>query len=88
LFEFEKWRPRFAEKQVKTIVLEVTPQKRSGKVARQLFGQVWENLGKNPLHPQKFACSYTYATQHSRATVLIIQQTASSSKNITLLNSQ
>jgi len=25
------------------------------------FGQVWENLGKNPSHPQKFACSYTYA---------------------------
>jgi len=40
--------------------LEVTPQKWSVKVARRLFGQVWENLGKNPLHPQKFACSYTY----------------------------
>jgi len=25
------------------------------------FGQVWGNLGKNPSHPQKFACSYTYA---------------------------
>jgi len=24
------------------------------------FGQVYGNLGKNPLHPQKFACSYTY----------------------------
>ena len=24
------------------------------------FGQVWENSGKNPLHPQKFGCSYTY----------------------------
>jgi len=46
---------------VKTIVLEVIPQKLSGKVARQLFGQVWENLGKNPLHSQTFACSYTYA---------------------------
>ena len=65
LFEFEKWRPRFAEKQVKTIVLEVTPQKRSAKAARQLFGQVWENLGKNPLRPQKFACSYTYACRLS-----------------------
>jgi len=42
--------------------LEVTPQKRSAKVARQLFVQVWENLGKNPLHPHTFACSYTYAT--------------------------
>jgi len=37
---FEKWRPRFAEKQVKTIFLEVTPQKRSAKVARQRLGQV------------------------------------------------
>jgi len=25
------------------------------------FGQVWQNSGKNPSHPQKFACSYTYA---------------------------
>jgi len=24
------------------------------------LGQVWENSGKNPSHPQKFACSYTY----------------------------
>jgi len=23
------------------------------------FGQVWENSGKNPFHPQTFACSYT-----------------------------
>jgi len=52
LFDFHKWRPRFAEKQVKTIFLEVTPQKRFSKVARQLFGQVWEILGKNPLHPK------------------------------------
>jgi len=57
LFDYEKWRPRFAEKQVKTIFLEVTPQKRSAKAARQLFGKVWENLGKKFLHPQKFACS-------------------------------
>ena len=41
----------------------VTPQKRSAKVARQLFWQVWENLGKNPLHPQEFACSYTYVSK-------------------------
>jgi len=26
----------------------------------ELFGQVWENSGKNPSHPQKFAYSYTY----------------------------
>jgi len=25
-----------------------------------VFRQVWGNLGKNLLHPQKFACSYTY----------------------------
>jgi len=31
-----------------------------GKVAQKRFAQVWENLGKNPSHPQKFACSYTY----------------------------
>ena len=37
-------------------------QKRVGKFA-QLFGQVWENLGNNPLHAQKFPCSYTYASQ-------------------------
>jgi len=28
--------------------------------AQKLFGQVWGNSGKNPSHPQKFACSYTY----------------------------
>jgi len=28
--------------------------------ATSLFGQVWENSGKNPAHPQKFACSYAY----------------------------
>jgi len=37
-------------------------KKRSAKVARQLLGQVWENLGKNLLQPKKFACSYTYGS--------------------------
>jgi len=37
----------------------------STKVAQQLFGQVWRNSGKNPLHPQIFASSYTYATHYS-----------------------
>jgi len=32
------------------------------KVVHNFFGQVWENLGKNPSHPQKFACSYTYVS--------------------------
>jgi len=31
--------------------------KRSVKFTQQLFGEVWEYLGKNPLHPQKIACS-------------------------------
>ena len=59
LCDFKKWRPSFAEKQAKTIFWGHT-KKRLAKVARQLFGQVWENLGKNPLHPQKAACSWTY----------------------------
>jgi len=33
-------------------------KKQYAKVGRKLFGHVWEHLGKNPLHPQKFACSY------------------------------
>jgi len=45
LFDFKNWRPRFAEKQVKTIFWGVAPQKKK--------------FGKNPLHPQEFACSYT-----------------------------
>jgi len=44
--EYEKWRPGFAEKQVEDHSLDITPQKRSGKVARQLFGHVWEKSGK------------------------------------------
>jgi len=51
----QKWRPRFAEIQGNTIFWGVTPQKRSAKAARQLFRQVCEILGKNPLHPQEFA---------------------------------
>jgi len=31
------------------------------KVAKHFYGQVWGNSGKNPSHPQKFACSYTGA---------------------------
>jgi len=31
---------------------------------RSFFGQVWGNLDKNPLHPEKFACSYTYGFGH------------------------
>jgi len=35
-------------------------KKRSAKVAQKLFWQVWKNLGKNPLHCQKFAYCYTF----------------------------
>jgi len=38
----------------------VFTRKDSHKVAQQFFVQVWGNSGKNPSHPQKFACSYTY----------------------------
>jgi len=31
------------------------------KSCLKLFRQVWGNSGKNILHPQKFACFYTYA---------------------------
>jgi len=30
------------------------------------FGQVWQNPGKIPSHPQKFACSYTYGWHHPK----------------------
>jgi len=30
------------------------------KGAQKLFGKVWGNSGKNPVHPQKFARSFTY----------------------------
>jgi len=30
----------------------------------EIFGQVWENSGKNPSYPQKFACFYTYAVEY------------------------
>jgi len=44
--------PKVCRKTSEDHFLEVTPQKRSAKVARQLFGQVWEILCKNPLHPK------------------------------------
>ena len=55
----KNWLPRFAEKHVKTFLGD-TPQKRWAKVPRQLSWKVCENLGKNALHPQEFACSYIY----------------------------
>jgi len=33
------------------------------KVAQNSFGKVWENSRKSHSHPEKFACSYTYAPE-------------------------
>jgi len=69
-------RPTFAE----SIVLEIIPEKClhekifAEKVARKFFGQVWRNLGKNPSHPPKFACSYTYESQHSAVVWLFVSK--------------
>jgi len=35
------------------------------KGAHTLFGQVWGNSIKNPSHPQKFPCSYTYVLSNT-----------------------
>jgi len=43
-----KWKPFFGGHTKKTV----------GKSFTTTF---WKNLGKNPLHTQKFPCSYTYA---------------------------
>ena len=59
LFDFEKLRPGFAEKQVQTIFGGHT-MKTVGKCCTTAFWAIWENSGKNPLPLQKFACSYTY----------------------------
>jgi len=62
-------RPMFAEKQIKTIFWR-SHQKRLAKFAHH-FRQVWENLGKNPLHTKKFACSYTQWRSNPLATLAI-----------------
>ena len=41
-------------------------EKLYAKVAQQLFEQVRGNYDKNPLHPQNFACSYTYGYKCAR----------------------
>ena len=58
----QKMAPKVCRKTSEDHFWGVTPQKRSAKVARQLFCQVCKTLGKNPLHPQEFACSYTYVS--------------------------
>jgi len=35
------------------------------KVTQKYFGQVWGNSGKNPSHPQIYACSYTHMTLYA-----------------------
>jgi len=40
---------------------DLRERKSVGKCRRNLFGHLWGNSDKNPSHPQKFACSYTYA---------------------------
>jgi len=55
------------KKQVKTIFIEVTSQNRSAKVARQLFGQVWEHLGKILCTPKYLlAPTPIYSSKHYR----------------------
>jgi len=44
LFDFEKWLPRFAEKQVKTIFCRLHHKNDRQKLHDNF-------LGKNPLHP-------------------------------------
>ena len=68
-FDFKKWHPTFAEKHMKTFSLRghikrglyesLLWEKIWKKKSHKLFEKVWENSGKNPSHPQKFACSYT-----------------------------
>jgi len=50
---FEKRRPKWHEE----LFFE-------GHIFWILFAQVWESSGKNPSHSQKFASSYTYATEN------------------------
>ena len=66
----QKWRPTCFD--LKTMAPELTRRAFfGGHMGLELtwstffrgqvfFGQVWENSGKIPSHPQNFACSYTY----------------------------
>jgi len=38
----------------------------AGHFFMEFFGQVRENSGKDHLHPQSFACSYSYVLHHHR----------------------
>jgi len=63
----------FSRKTSKDHFLEVTPRKQSAKVGRQLFVQVWDNLDKNHLHPQKCACCYTYGRSNTLGKRLLFE---------------
>jgi len=41
----------------KQIFMILAGENLQAKVAQTLFGQIRKNSGKNPSHPQKFACS-------------------------------
>jgi len=71
-FYFKTLRPTSKRER---LFLEVMPtkglhdlcgRKFAGKVTQKPFGQVWENSGKNPSHPQTFACSSTYGLDNSQ----------------------
>jgi len=59
LLYFQKWHPTFAEKHMKAFfgrhtkkgLHDLCGRKSVAKVAQKLFGKVWGNSGKNPLHP-------------------------------------
>jgi len=73
LIYLKKFSPNVCRKTSEEHFLKGRTEKRSAQVAQKLFGQVWKNLGKNPLHPQKFACSYTYDLRQQSAALLISQ---------------
>ena len=69
LFDFKRWRPTFAEIQVKTFFGRHTKKRSSWslwenicsqKSHNNVSGKFGENPGKYPSHPQTCACSYNY----------------------------
>jgi len=45
-------------KHMKTLFIGSSYQRNVFMIKQKVFGQIWENSGKNPSHPQKFALSY------------------------------
>jgi len=54
------WRPLFGGYTKKMFWWSLWERICRQKLHKNLFGRVWENSGKNPSPPKKFACSYTY----------------------------